>query len=86
MIQQPLHFGDVERMGRGRKNLDGIKAERRGLLARIGQPVPIDKRSAFGLRDEGDGDGGFHRLSAHDESVPKRIGQPPLTREYLCKR
>ena len=37
-VQQSLHFRDVERIGRGRKNLDGIKAERRRLFARIARP------------------------------------------------
>ena len=58
--EQRLDRRHVERAGIRRKNLDPIEAERGGLRARVGEAVPKHERPPARLRDEGDGDGGFH--------------------------
>ena len=62
MIEQRLEFRDVDRVRRRRKNLHGIKAERRRGLDSLGQFVVENKGTAPSLRGDGNGDGAFHSV------------------------
>ena len=60
VVQQPPELGRVDRIGRRRKDLDGVITERGRLAAALREVVPEDERAAAGLLHQADRNARFN--------------------------